>query len=160
MWSAPGSVVAGRRGGVTFVAAAADDGATDAWPDPTINIVSVGGTILTLDAGEYDAESRLPSCVSPATVSFAATGFSVYQGGIWQTPGGTSAAAPQWASLFAIANQGRAIAHKGSLDGATQTLASLGVFSDDDFHDIADANPATGRGSPFADRVIADLLGV
>ena len=155
-----GHVVAGRRGGVTFVGAAADDGVADAWPDPTIDIVSVGGTSLALDAGEYGAESRLPACVSPATVVYAATGFSVYQGGVWQTPGGTSAAAPQWAGLVAIANQGRALAGKGALDGATQTLPALATFPEDDFHTITDATSATGRGSPFADRLIADLVGL
>ena len=36
--------------------------------------------------------------------------------------GGTSAGAPQWAALVAIADQGRASAGQGSLDGATQTL--------------------------------------
>jgi subtilase family serine protease len=159
LFSTPrGHMVAARRGGVTFVEAAADDGTTNAWPDPSINVVSVGGTSLTLDSVEYDSESRLPPCLSPATVAFAATGFSVYQGGIWQMPGGTSAAAPQWAALLAIANEGRAIVHKSALDGATQTLPSLAALPNDDFHTIADATSATGRGSPFANRVIADLL--
>jgi subtilase family serine protease len=155
-----GHVVAGRRGGVTFVGAAADDGVASAWPDPSINIVSVGGTGLTLDNGAYGGESRLAQCLSPATVAFAATGFSVSQGGIWQSPGGTSAAAPQWAGLIAIANQGRASARKSSLNSATQTLPSLAALPDEDFHTITDATPATGRGSPFADRIIAGLLGV
>ena len=32
-------------------------------------------------------------------------GFAVYQGGSWQTVGGTSAGAPQWAGLVALADQ-------------------------------------------------------
>ena len=151
---------AGHRTGVTFVAAAADDGATSAWPDPSLNIVSVGGTSLTLNGTDYASESRLPACDSPATVAYVATGFSVYQGGALQSPGGTSAAAPQWAALVAIANQGRAISHKTSLDGVTQTLPALTSFPDDDFHPIIDAGPPTGRGSPFADRLIDDLVAV
>jgi subtilase family serine protease len=59
------------------------------------------------------------------------TGFAVYdsllyngQSG-WQVVGGTSAGAPQWAALIAIADQGRALAGKGTLDGASQTLPAL-----------------------------------
>src|SRR5205085_7758313 len=59
------------------------------------------------------------------------TGFAVYdslpdQGfSGWQVVGGTSAGAPQWAALVAIANQGRALAGAGSLDGVSQTLPLL-----------------------------------
>jgi subtilase family serine protease len=59
------------------------------------------------------------------------TGFAVYdslpdQGySGWQEVGGTSAGAPQWAALVAIANQSRAIAGKATLDGPTGTLPAL-----------------------------------
>jgi subtilase family serine protease len=59
------------------------------------------------------------------------TGFAVYdstpdQGfSGWQEVGGTSAGAPQWAGLIAIADQTRAAAGKGTLDGATGTLPTL-----------------------------------
>ncbi|MDB5356975.1 MAG: peptidase and in kexin sedolisin [Phycisphaerales bacterium] len=59
------------------------------------------------------------------------TGFAVYdslpdQGySGWQVVGGTSAGAPQWAALIAIADQGRVISGMGTLDGATQTLPML-----------------------------------
>src|SRR5262249_57306410 len=39
----------------------------------------------------------------------------------WWTAGGTSAGAPQWAGLVALADQGRT----ASLDGYTQTLPAL-----------------------------------
>src|SRR5205085_4610189 len=59
------------------------------------------------------------------------TGFAVYdslpdQGfSGWEEVGGTSAGAPQWAALVAIANQGRALAGRATLDGPTQTLPDL-----------------------------------
>lgn len=59
------------------------------------------------------------------------TGFAVYdsvpdQGfSGWEEVGGTSAGAPQWAALVAIADQGRAAAGSGTLDGATQTMPLL-----------------------------------
>lgn len=59
------------------------------------------------------------------------TGFDVYDSvayqGVsgWQVVGGTSAGAPQWAALVAVADQGRTMNAKGTLDGATQTLPAL-----------------------------------
>ena len=43
----------------------------------------------------------------------------------WVEIGGTSAGAPQWASLIAIANQGRALLGKPTLDGPSGTLPTL-----------------------------------
>jgi hypothetical protein len=86
----------------------------------------------------------------------------------WFQVGGTSAGAPQWAALVAIVDQGRALAGKGSLDGGSQTLPAIYQLSSSDFHDIITGNnghPAgrgydvvTGRGSPYANRVIPDLV--
>jgi hypothetical protein len=56
------------------------------------------------------------------------TGFLVYdtyQQSGWLTVGGTSAGAPQWAALVVLADQGRALANRGSLDGPGQTLPAL-----------------------------------
>jgi subtilase family serine protease len=106
-----------------------------------------------------------------------ATGFYVYdstafqgQSG-WLTFGGTSAGTPQWAALVAIANEGRTLVGKATLDGPTQTLPALSVLPGADFHDITlgvsadgftSASPGydalTGRGSPVANRVIFGLL--
>src|SRR6185437_14474404 len=77
----------------------------------------------------------------------------------------TSAGAPQWAALVAIADQGLAQAGKGSLDGAQSRLYQL---SSSDFHDVtaggngysagAGYDLATGLGSPLANLVVADLV--
>ncbi len=95
--------------------------------------------------------------------------YSSYGWNGWAQVGGTSAAAPQWAGLVAIADQGRALAGLGSLDGATQTLPALYQLSSSDFHDVTtgsnggyQAGPGydlvTGRGSPVANLVIRDLV--
>jgi hypothetical protein len=62
----------------------------------------------------------------------------------WQEVGGTSAGAPQWAAIIAIANQGRAIEGKSSLDGVSQTLPILYSVYDTssyntDFNDVVDS---------------------
>jgi hypothetical protein len=89
------------------------------------------------------------------------TGFAVYDSvpsqGIsgWQVVGGTSAGAPQWAALIAIADQGRVLAGNSTLDGASQTLPLLYSFYGQpgtsgyssyttDFNDVIDTS-AGGR---------------
>jgi hypothetical protein len=92
----------------------------------------------------------------------------------WFSVGGTSAGAPQWSALLALADQGRGAA--GSLDGVTQTLpglyqlASNGTTNTNDFIDIASGDngwPAqagydfvTGLGSPRANNLVHDLRNV
>src|SRR5262249_23077165 len=107
------------------------------------------------------------------------TGFPVYDSfnngtaAPWSQFGGTSDAAPQWAALIAIADEGRMLNGLSPLDGGTQTLPMIYALSPADFHDITtgprtgtpheNAGPgydlATGRGTPIANRVVADLVG-
>lgn len=107
------------------------------------------------------------------------TGFSVYDSygngssRPWSQVGGTSAAAPQWAALLAIVDQGRSLSGLSSLDGATQTLSKIYSLPSSDFHDVTtgkstgspsySAGPGydlvTGRGSPVANLLIQDLVG-
>jgi subtilase family serine protease len=159
----------GKGDGVTFVEAGSDDGVPTAFPDSSVPVVSVGGTTLTLDsAGNYAGETPLAASNASDTVAYDAdpnTGFAVYdstmdQGVVgWQVAGGTSAGAPQWAGLIAIADQGRALQHKHSLDGQTQTLPALTItLPASDFHAIPGGGANMGRGSPIADDVIAGLI--
>ena len=90
-------------------------------------------------------------------------------GGGWYQYGGTSLSAPMWASLMAVADEGRALAGLGTLDGGTQTLPMLYGMPAGDFHDITTGSnglPAglgydlvTGRGTPKVGLVVADLVG-
>ena len=84
--------------------------------------------------------------------------------------GGTSLAAPMFAALVAIADQGRAQNGLSALDGPTQTLPRLYALPGSDYHDITSGNNGyaagtgydlvTGRGSPVANQLVNDLAGV
>jgi len=192
--------------GVAFIASSGDSGAPISYPAASPNVLSVGGTTLTLDSsGNYVSETGWSGSgggisayenqpayqngvVTQSTtkrtnpdVSYDAdpnTGFSVYQtygnssSAPWLQYGGTSDAAPQWAALVAIADQGRALAGEAAVSSATLLPAIYGL-SASDFHDVTSgtsggspnysAGPGydlvTGRGSPIANKVIADLVG-
>ena len=107
----------------------------------------------------YDASGASP---------FAVYDTSSYGG--WLEAYGTSAGAPQWSALIAIADQGRALAGEGTLDGGTQTLPMLYQLPASDFHDITSGSNGgysagagydlvTGRGSPVANLIVAGLVG-
>lgn len=103
------------------------------------------------------------------------TGLAIYLGG-WQLGGGTSASAPLWAAIAAIADQmaGHAL---GFLNPALYKLAASSSYTQD-FHDITQGNntqdvgdtsvpgyaavqgwdPVTGLGSPNAEKLIPDLI--
>jgi hypothetical protein len=87
----------------------------------------------------------------------------------WASVGGTSAGAPQWSALIALADQGRALRGLRPLDGPSQTLPLLYHLPAVAFHDITSgSNQAggaaagydlvTGRGSPIADQVVTRLI--
>jgi len=171
------------------------------FPSASPNVLAVGGTQLTTDAaGHYLSEvgwngsgggvstaegqpSYQQSTVNTRgfravpDVSYNGSSnspFAVYDTssyGGWLQVYGTSAGAPQWASLLAIANQGRALAGKVTLDGPSQTLPALYQLPQSDFHDVASGSNGaywaapgydlvTGRGSPLANLVVAGLVSV
>jgi subtilase family serine protease len=84
----------------------------------------------------------------------------------WLEVGGTSAGAPQWAAILAIADQGRAAKGRDTLRAAQADVYQL---PGSDFHDIVSgfngyyARPGydlvTGLGTPVANRLVADLIG-
>jgi subtilase family serine protease len=116
----------------------------------------------------YQSAVQSTGARSVADVSYVAdpnTGVAVYDSlpdegySGWQEVGGTSAGAPQWAALIAIADQGRALLGETSLDGATQTLDMLySLYSDPTssgyssytsyFNDIIDSTGVFG-GDPW-----------
>ena len=181
--------------GVTFVASSGDSGGVVEWPAASPNVLSVGGTTLSLNSdntwksetawsGSGGGVSRYdpPSYQSGLGYSHRATpdvsydanpntGFYIYDtygyGGVMGV-GGTSAGAPQWAALVAIADE--MAGH--NLDGVSQTLPAVynmahSAYSSN-FHDItsgtAGRNRAgtgfdlvTGWGSPIADSIVPAL---
>jgi hypothetical protein len=180
--------------GVTFVASSGDGSALE-YPADSPNVLAVGGTNLSVDsAGNYQGETGWGGsgggiCTSYAQptyqqgvvtqtstyranpdVAYAASNFPICLNGGWSVVGGTSCAAPQWAALIAIADQGRALAGKASLDGPSQTLPALyGLASSGDFHDITSGSSGsnscvpgydlvTGIGSPQANLLVPALV--
>jgi subtilase family serine protease len=104
-------------------------------------------------------------------VGASSTPVAVYVNGGWTAVYGTSVGAPQWAGIVAVADQGKVLGGQGTLDGRSQLLPALYSVSANDFHDVtsgsAGGNTAgpgydlvTGRGSPVANLLIADLLTV
>jgi subtilase family serine protease len=109
-------------------------------------------------------------------VSFNAdpnTGYSVYdsvpydgQSG-WFEVGGTSAAAPAWAGLVAIADQGLATVGSGTLSTST-LLSELYSLPSSDFNDVTSGSNGysatagydlvTGLGTPKANLVVSGLV--
>jgi subtilase family serine protease len=134
----------------------------------------------------YQANFPIPNDSSGARgvpdVSYDAdpnTGFSVYdtvryqgQSG-WFKVGGTSAGAPQWAALFAIANSLRVSAGKGTLSSTGTAVYSVVTASySTNLHDITSGTNGscgtlctattgydyvTGLGSPQANNIITAL---
>lgn len=104
------------------------------------------------------------------------TGLVFYQSGTWSLAGGTSAAAPLWSGLMAIADQmaGKGL---GFINPTLYKLAQSGRYAQD-FHDITVGNnsvhsggvnvpgysattgwdPITGLGSPDAENLLPDLV--
>ncbi len=103
-----------------------------------------------------------------------ATGLLVYLSGQWTFAGGTSASAPVWAAVEAIANQ--VARHPlGFINPGLYTLGASSTYHQD-FHDITDGDngnvqvglkgytcgpgwdAVTGLGTPNAEHLIADLI--
>ncbi|MCW4005546.1 MAG: S53 family peptidase [Candidatus Bathyarchaeota archaeon] len=117
--------------GAVFYAASGDNGSGCMWPASSANVVSVGGTTLSLDAygtvlsetawsksgggisayepqPDYQAQYGIQSSKrTTPDVSYNAdpsTGFAVYHDSRWYIVGGTSAGAPQWAAINALSH--------------------------------------------------------
>jgi subtilase family serine protease len=104
------------------------------------------------------------------------TGLAFYQNGVWSLTGGTSASAPLWAALIAVANQ-MAGHPLGFINPVLYKVAMSSQYSQD-FHDITVGNnnvdykgvmvpgyeavqgwdPATGLGTPNAEKLLPDLI--
>jgi subtilase family serine protease len=90
----------------------------------------------------------------------------------WFQVGGTSAAAPQWAGLFAIANSVRRASGKANLSHTNVSLYAIAKSNYGNYHDVRSGNSGTcgalcnavtgydtvtGIGSPRANLLIPAL---
>jgi hypothetical protein len=195
-FTTPASRIANGQGGVTFFAASGDSGSPGAYPSYSPNVVSIGGTTLLVNldnsyfgeigwSGSGGGNSLLepepayqtgvqqtgrrstPDVAMDADRNTGVPVFDSYDGGWWQV-GGTSVAAPVWAALGAIADQGRALNGLPSLDGPSQTLPLLYNLPNSAFHDVTTGSNfgflaglgydrVTGLGSPVADVLVEQL---
>jgi subtilase family serine protease len=132
--------------------------AYESQPSYQNGVVTQSSTRRTVPDVAYDASSSSAFAV-----------YDTYLNSGWLAVYGTSAGAPQWSALIAIADQGRAAAGQGTLDGSSQTLPKLYQLPQSDFHDITSgsnggysAGPGydlvTGRGSPFANLIVPALI--
>jgi hypothetical protein len=132
--------------------------AVEAQPSYQNGVVTQNGTSRAAPDVAYNGST---------SSTYAVYDTSGYGG--WITVYGTSAGTAQWAALVAIADQGRALAGAGTLDGATQTLPAIYQMPGGNFHDITtggngaySAGPGydlvTGRGAPVADLVVNSLV--
>jgi len=172
--------------GVTFVFSAGDGG-NQSYPAESPYVLAVGGTTLSHDSSykwtneigwssggggvsRYEAKPGYQSSLSYTNranpdVAYDAdpnSGFAVYDsyGGYnWNYVfGGTSAGAPQWSALIAIADQGRVAAKKLALDGYTQTLPAIyamttGTTGTEQLNDVTSGRNAVGSAGPGFDLV-------
>jgi len=156
-----------------------------AWGSETGWADSTGGISGYEREPSYQTIAQTTGARTTPDVAYDAnpnTGFIVYDsvaydgGKGWWEVGGTSAGAPQWAALVAIADQGRAVKGLGTLNGTSQTLPLLySLYNSTQysqaFHDETagssswyfSAGPGydavTGLGSPKAPYVIQELIG-
>jgi hypothetical protein len=182
--------------GVAFFASSGDDGAGVQYPAASPYVTGVGGTTLNLTPGgdvisetawsgsgggvsayeavpAFQTEWQTSASREVPDVSYDAdpnTGVpvAITMGGTltWMQVGGTSAASPQWAALWALANAASASA-PSSADAYLYTLGSPATFTAY-FRDItvgsssgAPGNPArtgydmvTGIGTPIANAIV------
>ena len=166
-------------------------GPTNAIAQETVwNSTDASGNTLSSGGGLSKFEPRPPyqagiAALLPGTsrgtpdVAYNAYSTRIYDSQVssnpiyqWTDVEGTSAAAPQWAALVAIIDQGRAINGLAPLDGPTQTIPQLYALPASDFNDIIRganqvglaAGPGydlvTGRGSPNVPKIVADMTTV
>ena len=107
---------------------AGNDQSETVWQD------SGGGYSLYEPEPTYQESEQSTGQRSTSDVAFDGdpnTGVQVFETplrggpGTWQTVGGTSLGSPAWAAIIAIADQGRSLAGKGSLDGPTGPAGTL-----------------------------------
>jgi len=142
-----------QKSGVTFVAAAGDFFGQPGWPSVSADVLSVGGTQMSLGSsgnfnneivwqnvdlsdstkgsgsgyGQFSSQDD-PSGRQTPDVSYAADGYSWYFDGALNTEGfGTSFGSPQWAALLALVDEGRQRKGLENLDSNTGGDTSLEI---------------------------------
>ena len=119
------------KSGIVYFASSGDDGTGASWPASSPNVIAVGGTTVKLNANgtlksetawngsgggvsayekapAYQAGYSIPKANGMRAIPDVAydadpnSGFPVMNRGGWETIGGTSAGAPQWAAIASL----------------------------------------------------------
>lgn len=127
-------------------------GGEQVWNEVWDGIAGGGAPSLLFATPSYQSSLGLPSRGTPdvsynAAVDGGVLVFASFTGTpSWFIVGGTSAGSPQWASIFAIANQVRAANSLGPLGFVNPTLYGLSAAQKaNDFHDITVGDNALGE---------------
>jgi subtilase family serine protease len=155
-------------------------GGEEAWNEPDFGVATGGAPSQLFGTPSYQSGTSSFSTRTTPDVSYNAAvngGVLVVQGpSVWLV-GGTSAGSPQWAGVFALANEARAKSGKGPIGFANDDLYAIYNSSryGSDFHDITVGNNtlvgapvagysagtgydlATGIGTPDVANLIQDL---
>jgi hypothetical protein len=125
-------------------------GVSRRWAQPsyqTSHVLSQSAITCSTSPG---APATTSSCREVPDVSADAdpdTGYAVFYGGGWSVYGGTSAAAPTWASLVALADSSSYCAGRAAIGFVNPILYGLPAG---DFHDVTVGNNSYGRVSGYA----------
>jgi autotransporter-associated beta strand protein/predicted outer membrane repeat protein len=146
-------------------------GGESAWSDSGGNISDFEPqpTYQSVAAAAYNLTERTTPDVSwDADPDSGVDVIDTYDAGGTVQVGGTSLSCPMWAALTSIIDQGRALAGKSSLNGASQTLPLLYSLPSSDFNDITTGNNgypatvgydlATGLGTPVVNSLVNDMV--
>ncbi len=159
-------------------------GAEQVWNEAWTQAATGGASSLIFNSPDYQSGLGFDKRTTPDVAYNAAVdgGVLIYYSALpppaqgFYIIGGTSAGSPQWAAIFALANQERAAASKdplGFVNPSLYSLATSGSYGTD-FHDITSGNNilsgstigfsagtgydrATGWGTPDAAHLVADL---
>jgi hypothetical protein len=183
-WPASDPYVLAVGGTMLSLDAANDYQQEIVWNDPRVGATG-GGQSAVYPEPEY--QKQVPSQTlfhghrGVPDVSFPAEGFLLYNTGIassglgqanpqwdhWQLVGGTSASAPCWAGLMALANQARGQA-LGFIQPLLYALQGQGMHDvtqgTNSFHGVTGTGAergfdlVSGWGTPIADQFIPDLV--
>ncbi len=136
-------------------------GGEQVWNEPTFGAAGGGAPSLLFSAPSYQNNTTFSVCTGSyaalnptcarttpdvsynAAVDGGVLVFTSFLGApIWFFVGGTSAGSPQWAAIFALANEARANNGLGPLGFANPTIYSIAESAgySTDFHDIAVGN--------------------
>lgn len=175
-----GTCMIGPRPGYPTGCTPSGYGSEAVWNEPWLPAAGGGAESLLFKTPDYQSGLGLSSRGTPdvsynAAVDGGVLVYTSFGGPVWYIVGGTSAGSPQWAAIFAIANQVRAADQMAPIGFANPTLYGLTPAQRaSDFHDITVGNNslagvlsgntatsgwdlASGWGTPNVTNLVGDL---